>query len=165
MSQYSSTPANEFADIARGFCSWCESPDTCDRPEAVAAVWLSKLNAAALLLPQTDCENAEKLPEIPAPALASAVGNLARFNGWYYREFFDPDPAIDEQPCMGDVGDDLLDTYKDVKRGELLFAAGAVTEALWHWSFLHRIHWGRHAVGALFAIHGLFVSKGGNDEA
>ena len=54
---------------------------------------------------------------------------------------------------MGDVGDDLLDTYKDIKAGALLSQAGRVEEALWHWSFMHRIHWGRHALGALAALH------------
>ena len=97
--------------------------------------------------------------EPPEAALAKARGNLACFNGWYYREFFDPDPTLEEEPVMGDVGDDLLDTYKDIKAGCLLFERGEATEALWHWSFLHRIHWGRHAVGALFALHCLSLSR------
>ncbi len=53
---------------------------------------------------------------------------------------------------MGDVGDDLMDTYKDVKIGSLLMAEGRVEEAIWHWFFMHQVHWGKHAVGALAAL-------------
>jgi Domain of unknown function (DUF5063) len=70
-----------------------------------------------------------------------------------------PDPTLREEPVMSDVGDDLLDTYHDIRRGLLLFDAQQADEALWHWSFLHQIHWGRHAVGALFALHCLSISK------
>ena len=73
--------------------------------------------------------------------------------GWYYREFFDPNPSLEDEAVMGDVGDDLLDIYRDVKAGLVLMDQRKRVDALWHWAFLHRIHWGRHAVGALFALH------------
>jgi hypothetical protein len=117
------------------------------------------LYAAALDLPQVGPENEDGLPDLPPLQLERAKNNLARFNGFYYREFFDPDPLQDEEPVMGDVGDDLLDTYKDIRSGLLLFEQGKITEALWFWAFLHRIHWGRHAVGALFALHCLSIAK------
>ncbi|WP_457427361.1 hypothetical protein [Roseateles sp. P5_E7] len=28
-----------------------------------------------------------------------------------------------------------------------------VAGALWHWSFMYRIRWGKHAVGALSALY------------
>ena len=98
-------------------------------------------------------------PAIPQPSQDAALRNLARFNGWYYREFFDPEPDLTEEPCMGDIGDDLLDCYRDIREGLLRFDAGEIKEALWHWAYLHKIHWGRHAVGALFALHCLSISK------
>lgn len=61
--------------------------------------------------------------------------------------------AMRKNPVLGDVGDDLLDTYKDVKAGCLLCEQGRLPLALWHWSLMHRIHWGKHAVGALAALH------------
>lgn len=54
---------------------------------------------------------------------------------------------------IGDVGDDMLDTYKDIKAGIRLVGQGRVSDALWHWSFMHRIHWGKHVVGALSALY------------
>ena len=154
-------PEVVFAEIAHGFCTWCEGPSLGAEAEASAnaAVWLAKLYAAAVGLLKVGPENEDGLPSIPEDALAKARANLACFNGWYYREFFDPDPTLNEEPVMGDVEDDILDTYKDMKAGYLLYERGETTEALWHWSFLHRIHWGRHAVGALFALHCFSISR------
>jgi len=155
----SSPSATAFAELGHAFCAWCEGPSLGAEKEASAAAWLSKLYAAALALPEVEPEHGEGMPDLPEAALATARGNLASFNGWYYREFFDPDPTLEEEPGIGDIGDDLLDTYKDIKGGCLLFERGETREALWQWSFLHRVHWGRHAVGALFALHCLSIAK------
>ena len=154
-------PEVAFAEIAQAFCAWCEGSSLGSGTEASAsaAAWLAKLYAEAISLPKVEPENEDGLPSIPEEALARARTNLACFNGLYYREFFEPDPTLNEEPGMGDVGDDLLDTYKDIKAGCLLYEHGETTEALWHWSFLHRIHWGRHAVGALFALHCFSISR------
>ncbi len=144
---------NAFAEVARGFCTWCESPSLGTNIEAIASGWLAKLYAAALLLPHTNSESSAGLPELPEGPANRARQNLAAFNGFYYKEFFDPNPTLTEEPVIGDVGDDLLDTYKDVRAGLVLFERGEPNEALWHWAFLHQVHWGRHAVGGLFALH------------
>lgn len=153
MSASPSASTYEFANLANAFCAWCEGPSLGAEKGVSIAVWLATLHAAALTLPKVEPQNKETLPNLPEAALAQARGNFACFNGWYYREFFDPDPALEDEPGIGDIGDDLLDIYQDIKAGSLLFERGEVTEALWHWSFLHRVHWGRHAVGALFALH------------
>ncbi len=152
-------PVVEFVDLARGYCNWCEGRSLGIEPEAQAARWLSLLYASALGLPRTECDNDAGLPALPSATLALAEGNLAPFVGWYYRECFDPHPYLKDEPCMGDLGDDLLDIYKDIRRGLMLFEAGEVNDALWQWSFLFKIHWGRHAVGGLFALHCMHISK------
>ena len=124
-----------------------------------AAAWLAKLYAAALSLPEVDSEYSEDLPEVPPVLHETAKRNLSCFRGMYYRQIFDPDPTLTEESVMGDIGDDLEDTYQDLRRGLLLFDAEQPLEALWQWSFLHRIHWGHHAVGAMFALHCLVISK------
>jgi hypothetical protein len=149
----------EFADLARGYCGWCEGHSFKPNPEAQASRWLSRLYASALSLPPRECENENGPPDLPAAELAQAESNLAPFMGWYYRECFDPHPYLNDEPVMGDVGDDLLDVYKDIKRGLVLFEAGDINDSLWYWSFLHKIHWGRHAVGGLFALHCMHISK------
>ncbi|MCE4557500.1 DUF5063 domain-containing protein [Roseateles cellulosilyticus] len=85
--------------------------------------------------------------------------NLSQFSGLYYREVFDPDPQLNDEVVIGDVADDLLDIYLDLRRGLLTFERGEDQKALWHWSFSHRIHWGRHCVGALMGLHGMVLSK------
>jgi Domain of unknown function (DUF5063) len=154
-----STPVTEFAEIARGYCAWCEGQSLGSDPEFHAARWLARLYAAALALPQVACKTEDGDLDLPEPELARAKSNLAPFVGWYYRECFDPDPLLNEAPCMGDLGDDLLDIYKDIKGGLVLFNTGNANDALWDWAFLHKIHWGRHAVGGLFALHCMHVSK------
>lgn len=151
--------SSDFAEVARAYCWWCEAAHS-EHSDSQAAYWLSRLYSQALLLPQVGPENEDGLPELPPEALAEATKNLAAFAGRYYREVFDPDPLLADEPVMGDIGDDLLDTYKDVRAGLVLFDRGETNEAMWHWSFLHRIHWGRHAVGAMYALHCLAISQG-----
>jgi hypothetical protein len=151
--------AQSFAKLANDYCNWCEGASLEENADVQAATWMCKLYAAALMLPPVDPENSDGPPDLPADKLNKAVSNLSCFNGDYYREYFDPDPMLTDESGIGDVGDDLLDIYKDVKSGLVLFERGQSLEALWQWSFLHHIHWGRHAVGALFALHNLSISK------
>ncbi|MFM8900949.1 MAG: DUF5063 domain-containing protein [Burkholderiales bacterium] len=158
MNESHASQVHAFAEIARGFCVWCESTSGAATQGDQTAIWLCRLQAAALSLPEVGFENSDGLPELSADLLAHATTNLAAFNGYYYRECFDPDPMLSDDPVIGDVGDDLLDIYKDLRAGLVLFDCGRATDPLWHWSFLHRVHWGRHAVGAIFALHCLSPS-------
>lgn len=137
------------------FCAWCEATDFANRPEKQAATWLARLHASALELPDVEPENDDDPPKVPATSLALAEQNLGHFSGMYYRVVFDPRPELTEEPVMGDIGDDLLDTYKDIKVGLILHERSQNQEALWYWSFLHRVHWGKHAVDALAALHNI----------
>jgi hypothetical protein len=150
--------ASAFAQIARRFCAWWEAPALVGADRQVAA-WLCELYAAGLGLPDVGTDYACAFPEIPADRMESARKNLSLYSGWYYREYNDPNPILDDESGMGDVGDDLLDTYLEIARGLLHFDNGSVHEALWHWSRMHRDHWGKHAVGALVALHCMSVSR------
>lgn len=148
----------DFAATARGFCRWCEE-ERVERADVYVASWLARLYGLGVVLPAVESDNADGLPDLPPDVLMRVQSNLAAFNGRHYREVFDPTPELDDQPVIGDIGDDLLDIYKDVRRGLTLFDNGDVAEALWQWSFLHRVHWGRHCAGALLALHGLTLSN------
>lgn len=152
-----------FAHTAQGFCTWCEAAclDAGPTPEnmTTAARWLSQLYAAALALPKVSEENFNGPPEDNSPERIRAKHNLGKWSGYYYRDFFDPDPTLDDAYGLGDIGDDMLDTYNDVKNGSILFEQGNIHEALWYWQFQHCNHWGRHAVGALLAMHCDIISK------
>jgi len=151
MNTASSTIA-AFAEQAASFCAWCEGEALGHDASIAAAIWLARLHASALSLPQTQPEYGDNLPELSFDELRNAERNLRSFDGTYYRTIFDPNPKSNEDPVMGDVGDDLLDTYKDLKRGLLLYRSEKVEHALWFWSYMHRLHWGKHAVGALAAL-------------
>jgi hypothetical protein len=159
MQHPSDTSIATFAEVARGYCSWCEGDSLGPDSESQAAAWLARLYAAALVLPDREAQNSDGLPDLPQPQADRAKANLTPFLGWYYRESFDPHPHLTDEPCMGDVGDDLLDVYRDVRAGLVSFDRGNAHDAAWHWSFLFRIHWGHHAAGGLFALHCMHVSK------
>lgn len=150
--------AATFAHAARGFCDWCEGSHD-PVAQRTAAYWLARLYAEALNLPEVGPENDWGIPAPPAEALEKVKAKLAPFWGWYYREVFDPAPDLSDEPVMGDLGDDLMDTYRDIRAGLVLFDEGRATDALWHWSFMHRNHWGRHATGALHALHSMSLSR------
>ena len=70
------------------------------------------------------------------------------------------DPFKDHESVTTTVSDDLEDIYCDVKEG-LLAMAGldrASASIVWQWKFDLEIHWGRHAVSAMNALHSLFFS-------
>lgn len=142
-----------FRDLANAFCRWCEGPSLGLNREATLSIWFARLHAAALQLPEVGPEFSEDFPDIPDTGHAAAQRNIAPFMGAYYRSLFDPDCMKTDAPGMGDLGDDLLDIYTDLKRGCLLDAQGRLDEALWFWSHMHRLHWGKHAVDAMVALH------------
>jgi hypothetical protein len=148
-----SADLESFSKAAAGFCAWFESSDLGPWPKKSAAAWLAHLHAAALALPERGPENDEDFPEIPHGPGSQVHKTVALFSGHYYRTVFDVDPRNTEDPVVGEVGDDMLDTYLDIKRGLHFYQQGLHEEALWHWSFMHRLHWGKHALGALTALH------------
>ncbi len=155
------TAIDSFAELARGFCHWCENTSITVSHASQAASWLCKLYAAGLELPKVGMGYwDDDLPVLPQIQLENVKRNLSGLNGFYYRDYFDPDPAIlESDPELGDVGDDLLDIYQDLKRGAVDFELGKLGGALWYWSRMHSDHWGRHAVGAIYAFHCLAISK------
>jgi hypothetical protein len=71
----------------------------------------------------------------------------------YYGEVFDTTRVPPEEPTVGDLADDLLDIYTDVKAGLLYFERGHAQQAVFQWKFTWGVHWGRHATSALRAMH------------
>jgi hypothetical protein len=63
------------------------------------------------------------------------------------------DPYELDQPVAGSLSDDLLDVYRDVRRGLALWESRRDADAVWEWKFHFDAHWGAHAVDALRALH------------
>lgn len=70
---------NAFAQVARDFCKWCESPIDGASHDMAAASWLCKLCASALSLSQMKPENEDGIPEIPVEILEQATQGLCAF--------------------------------------------------------------------------------------
>jgi hypothetical protein len=69
-----------------------------------------------------------------------------------YSLYFDPYDA-DAVGVGGSLSDDLGDIYLDVEEGLQAWDSGDRVDAVWRWRFTFDAHWGRHAVGALGALH------------
>ena len=158
----SASPA-EFAHLAGSFCTWCESGALGEAPEQAISQWFAQLYASGLRLSEVEPEDGA--PATVAPDTSKGEAAISKFRGYYYREIFNPDPRLEEEACMGDIGDDLLDVYKDIRRGLELYGLGFPLAAEWEWAFNFRVHWGRHAAAALLALHGLVHSSLGAENA
>lgn len=152
------TPAVEaFAEIARRYCSWAESPFGEPRGEMRAARrLLAELHRAALELPDLDPGEKSEVV-IPAGLWEAVCGRFRMLPVEGYWDVFDP--LKEEAPVFNTLFDDLTDIYRDLKEGELLYTRGLVAEAVWEWRFGFQIHWGAHLTGAQRAIHAYFSDE------
>jgi hypothetical protein len=71
----------------------------------------------------------------------------------YYWEILEPVAWEPEKPVVGDLCDDLIDIYSDLREGLNLYDAGNEESAVFYWRLLFRAHWGRHLTSALHALH------------
>ncbi len=133
------------------------------------ALWrVADLYAAALRLPNVNADRRPDdegfaLPDAPSPDEMSTDEWMARWRrlGAHlgpearYRELFDPYEAMDDEPVVGNLADDLLDIYRDLRRGLGYSHVGAAGDAVWDWQLNFAQHWGDHATSALRALHAL----------
>jgi len=95
----------------------------------------------------------------PSKSLAGAVAATVRRSSLSLRPkpikrtISSPSPERTGQVAL------LQPFFSKRQEGLLLYEQGQTAEAVWQWVFLHRVHWGRHAVGAIFALHCLSISK------
>jgi len=148
---------DRFAAEASRFREWAlNGPDQAEWAARGALVRLTNLYAAALELPPpwsdelADQPNAERVEEEEWRAVVVACGRLP-FN--LYGEVFDTVPMPPEQPVVGSLTDDITDTYRDVISGLREYESGRRAQAVWEWGSGLRQHWGKHATGAIRALH------------
>jgi hypothetical protein len=139
-----------FALHARQYCQFVESAAQVPLPERLrrARERLLALYRAACALPQqnpawdVDAELDSRRPE--------DWPGFGRYE-IYWLIF---DPYVEDAPVAGELSDDLLDIYFDVRRGLALWNSPATrAAALWEWRFHFDVHGGAHAVDALSALH------------
>jgi hypothetical protein len=147
---------DNFAALARQYCTWCEEHQSTDSKSLhyEAICHLAQLYAAGLTLPDVDVSDYDDPLDPPKDAIQAIYRSFGALPFNFYREFFDPH-ILDQsnEPGMGDLADDLTDVYLDLRRGLALLDSGIEAAAAWEWRFSFGIHWGRHAVNALRALH------------
>jgi len=143
-----------FKDAAERYCAWVETAATSPEEELRSAMsHVSDLYRLALTLPDPDADPAVSEEYVDKNHHEALYSRLQRLPLQYYGEVFDTTQVPPEEPIVGDLADDLLDIYADVKSGLRYFAAGHPPEAVFYWRFTWGVHWGRHATSALRAMH------------
>ena len=143
----------------REFCTWCKSaPGTKSEEGRRAHSLLTRLYADALELD----EPAKYDPDIESNRVndkewKEVYARAAALPFQYYSSQFDPSEVPPEQHEIGDLADDVADIYRDLSAGLALFDAGHVAEAQEELRFSFLTHWGRHASGAIRALHCWYV--------
>lgn len=144
-----------FAAAARRYCAWAVSIEEGETGAATALRRIVDLYQAALGLPTHSIEGTQDdLVEFGTDEREVVRVACARLPLQYYSEQFDPltvPPA--EDATIGDIADDISDIFADVRKGLYYFDRGQFSDAAWEWSFGFQIHWGRHAVCAIRALH------------
>jgi hypothetical protein len=148
---------DEFAARARVFMQWCESSHVGKGPEQMqreALQQLSETYAAALRLPGVDFVPSPDPPSQREAQRSKLAENLRPLPFQYYWEIFTPtDLEEDQEPVCGDLFDDFLDIHGDLSTGMWLYERKHFEAAVFSWVQMFGIHWGRHAVSAMHALH------------
>ncbi|MCB9870508.1 MAG: DUF5063 domain-containing protein [Planctomycetes bacterium] len=146
-----------FACAAAEFVGWCEA--AAGEPEAEAHAVLRHLvdlYSLALRLHMRDCDlEPEPVGRADDAAWRAVFERCAALPFSCYASVFDPRSVRTgaAELDMGDLADDLADIYRDLTSGLSLYRAGHRETAEWDWCVSFRNHWGRHATGALRALH------------
>ncbi|PEJ54494.1 hypothetical protein CN692_19360 [Bacillus sp. AFS002410] len=143
---------DNFFNSAIYYCNLVENFNSNQENDKLKNLVISLLDlySKALLLPDVEPKNADSyefdvfLPQI----------NFEQYD-WYWVLFNPYNLNNIEEPVFGSLSDDILDIYKDVKEGILLYDQNEQLEAIWHWKFHFQAHWGRHAVDAIRALHSI----------
>jgi hypothetical protein len=144
-----------FASEARRFVAWARGEDADAMTAAAALRRVVALYGEALRLPNT----VEVPPSLDEVAQVSedewrlVFDHAQTLPLRHYGEVFDPLELPPEDPVVGDVADDIADIYRDIASGLRLFDSGRSSDALWEWGYNFRVHWGKHAGGAIRALH------------
>jgi hypothetical protein len=146
-----------FVIHADNFIAWCETPHDQEPGQSFyleALRRLAELYLAGLSIPELE---EVEIPDVPDPSLEErkrVLENLKPLPFQYYWEVYTPSALDgDKEPVCGDLFDDFVDIYVDLVRGSRLHQRGYPEAADFSWRFSFGVHWGRHAVSALHALH------------
>jgi hypothetical protein len=149
-----------FEQLARRYCGWSEGePENPHIELSIAMRQVCAVYAAALAIPGADPDPTAPNQFVDKNDCQAIYRRFQLLPFQNYGEVFDPTVVPPETPVVGDLADDLLDIYADLKAGLLYYDAGHIPTAVYEWRFSWAIHWGRHATSALKAMHGFAMHQ------
>jgi hypothetical protein len=146
-------PVRDFLRVAREYVSWADHGMLSGSETAFCLQILARLYLAALSLPKSHGDEVESLPEVPMADEERVSKRFSSMPFQYYSEIFDPIEIPPGEPVMGDLCDDLVDIYADLRCGIEACEAGHVQAAVFWWRTSFGVHWGQHLTSALRALH------------
>ncbi len=155
----------EFQNFLKSCREFCHVLETDRRTDANDLLKLQKslleIYSNALNLPTIDLELNVDFEKTLARKELDIIRNRASAllgENQYYWTIFDPTENIygNEAPVMGDLLDDIMDIYHDIKRQLMIYdlnTAESIENAVWGMKFDFWCHWSNHAIDALRTIH------------
>jgi hypothetical protein len=144
----------QFVLAARNYCNWVERGNTTN--EALEALRLvSHLYGCAVTLSEEvkiDATQTERFSGISNEERKVILARFKHFPFQYYRDCFNP-LDMESESSIGDIVDDFVDIYCDIKPGLFAFDGGFEPFAVFHWRHTWNNHWGQHAASALRCLH------------
>ncbi len=141
-------PIASFVREVYEFCDFIKDAGKLPLPDRLQR---ARRHLLALYAAGADLPHIEPLSERTGPTHPSPEDWAAFESFETYWEVFDP--YKQEEPVAGSLSDDLLDVYRDVRRGLWAWEKNQIADAVWDWRFSFDTHWGDHAVDALRALH------------
>jgi len=152
---------DRFATLAQAYCHWCEAPAAAESDAGLLGremrSLLARLIAAALELPESDCDDAPDAECVRSAELKALCPRLAGLALDFYGVYFLPSDL--DSAVVGSLIDDLQDIYADLHAGLWLYERGHHAAAAWEWTLLFEVHWGHHAANALHALQAQAVGS------
>lgn len=147
-------PVTAFASTVERFLALCDDDP---RPEN-ERLWslrgaLGELIAGTDRLPASWGTYGGGADEPSYEHVVARIGPRYPSLGFYHDVLNSLDVTADRDRSIGDAIDDLADIYSELLSGLGHLRAGRRREAVADWLEGFRVHWGRHAVGALRAVH------------
>ena len=153
---------NEFQDFIKSCRQYCRLLETSNSNVLVELqTLLLELYSNGLKLQTIDLDSnvdfKEKLDDKEFEIVKSRSSELIGENQYYWT-IFDPTENVfgNESPVMGDLLDDVMDIYKDLKYQLMIFDLNteeSIENAVWGMKFDFWHHWNNHAIDAIRTIH------------
>lgn len=153
----------EFQDFLRSCRNYCEFMETKQNSEGLLKLqkFLLELYSKGLNLQTIELESnkdfEKKLDDKEFDRIKKLTSELLGENQCYWT-IFDPTENVfgNESPVMGDLLDDVMDIYKDIKAQLMIFdlkTKESMESAIWAMKFDFCHHWSYHAIDAIRTIH------------